>query len=249
MNAKIYAVFRGCDCAEDALLALQGEGIAPDDLSLLRKERATGLLGPLELDPAPVERTAPARSAAGSSLPRAEREGSDLFESHIGGGISTSSPDDDVSAVEEMDDAPEIAEDQLAPANGRSYGSEDVLDAAEFASSGYLHALRPGKAPFVREADSQITRLHAGSLHIEGDGPLSTAATTWAAERSPLPIEERLHLRLESEGIRLTDADSIVQAFRTAHPLLCIEVSLPELTAPARRALEEFGALAIWETP
>jgi len=178
MSWALYASFKNRDLAERTVGALLDAGVIPEDISLIAPTRESE---PHELvvdyEPALMMvdagmlGTAEVRYRSKS----AEVEGSDVYESKIGGGISTSSPDDDVSAIEEMEDAESIAEDLIHPAKGRSFGSEEFGDADAFAKFGTLNQLR-------RHAHHTIDNIHGSSeisafvepgLLILGDGPLA----------------------------------------------------------------------------
>src|SRR5688500_5835502 len=116
MDPTLFASYRDPDAAERAFNALLDAGVQPEDLSLLVNNFAEG--GPTTSS----DLTGTYDPAVGSALvdmtvgeAHIETEGSFVHESQIGGGINTSTREDSVSGVEEMDDGQAVAEDMIYP--------------------------------------------------------------------------------------------------------------------------------------
>lgn len=181
MTPVLYSAFRSRDQAAVTFGQLLEMGVLSEDLSLLfySNDRA----GESTLR---TRRTVDSGQTHLEELqfgpPRVEVEGLSEVESAIGGGISTSTFDDDVSAIEEMDDAADVAENVAEPVNERYYGEDDIEEAQRLAESGRFDATRPTSPSF-----SQVPEQHGrqgverpysvqviDGIVIAGDGPLAT---------------------------------------------------------------------------
>src|SRR5579862_548995 len=106
MQPTVFGSFSRAASAETLLGALIGAGAAPEDLSVVIRRNGIPLSDKFEEFTSGREMI-----ESGIEDPplyghaAIQAEGSDIYESEIGGGISTSTPDDDVSSVEEMDDS------------------------------------------------------------------------------------------------------------------------------------------------
>jgi hypothetical protein len=194
MDPTLFASFEDADAAERAFTALLDMGVQPEDLSLVVNTYAPG--GPplrdqngdmlAQYDP-PVANGLDHMTVG---YPREEDEGSDTLESRVGGGISTSTPDDAADRVNEMDDGQSVAEDQAYRENGRSYGAEQNHDVTEGALHGYFNTTEPDHATIgaISGPDDtpgptyEISAIEVPGLgRVLGDGTLATLATGAAA--------------------------------------------------------------------
>jgi hypothetical protein len=150
MQPTVYASFQDPVTAEELVGALLDEGVSPEDISLIAHSRHSSRFrqAPEALEVVDAGETK--EEMIGN--PRLEKEGSFRYESSVGGGISTSSREDSVSSVDEMDNGQEVAERMSRPVRGLSYGSEEALDIAEAAVTGFFHTTKPeGQPDFAGE--------------------------------------------------------------------------------------------------
>jgi hypothetical protein len=187
MQAIVYASFKDGERAEMAVGGLLDAGVAAEDISAVvnRKEIR-------ESDGGEVRETAEGLAMVDSGetgelggASRVQREGSMRFESHIGGGIATSTREDSVSGVEEMDDSQEFAENMSYPDAG-SYSSQEARDVAEGANTGYFDTTKPQNESLYGERTEEIGMTLSSGDDLEslivpglglvlGSGPLATA--------------------------------------------------------------------------
>ncbi len=244
---KVIAKFNHKTSAEEAFAALLAGGVGSSDLSLVVHARADGPLRQIDLsnghimDAPDAGFIDPAGEAGyigrGRGLPRISAEGSLVLESDVGGGISTSSPDDDVSMVEELDDSQSIAEEMLYPDSGESFGGQDAHDTERFANTGSLDFTGIGEGGLAgssRAEDGALESLyqdlsvivlpHFGVVY--GDGPLATELTAVAvrAQGAHDPGPEVSPI-LQLLGNCPSWADELTDCWQHGGALL--EVSLP----------------------
>ncbi len=209
---RILARFDKRIKGEEAFSALLGLGIAESDLSLLVPVETQGGFRQIDMgnggfmeapDAGFID---PASEAgyvgSGLGLPRIEAEGSMLLESSVGGGVSTSSPDDDVSSVQEMDDSESTAEAMLYPEAGESFSSQDAHDIERLAQTGSVDITGIGPSGVSGSAEAEEIALDSlyqdlsvillpGWGAVFGDGGLATDLTAAAikhkAARDPRP--------------------------------------------------------------
>jgi hypothetical protein len=179
--------------------ALLDEGVRPEDLSVVVEEgfssrvsNGDAMGGPPRLEAdliaKPTGREEMDYASTGEiemdrSYEAANNQRGVIYESEIGGGISTASPDDSVSSIEEMDDASEIAERTLDPLgdfdarNGPpSAMGPDPEDVPENLSRGGsptgIHGQEGGLGVGVLAA--LIPAVVPGVGVVMGDGPLAS---------------------------------------------------------------------------
>lgn len=184
----------------ELVAALLDEGVIPEDLSVVLDESFSDHLS----DSSPT----PSRSVLGEDLTADRSRGDSLnyarthneemepageasrsqtrpiYESEVGGGVSTSSTRDSVSAVEEMDESNEIAEELLHPQGARdvrTHGprSFSELDAEDVAGrvdvqgdTSAIHGYESGQAVGVLAA--LIPAVVPGLGVVMGDGDLAS---------------------------------------------------------------------------
>lgn len=177
MSVALYSTFKDRELAEQTVGALLDAGVIPEDISLVTRLAGSGSVDPayepaLQMVDAGKANLAELRYGPVSH----EEEGSDLYESQVGGGIATDEPDDDVSGPEEMDDSESVTEDLVQPIKGSSYSSEEFRDADSFAQFGSINSLRPRIAATPRSEVAPIDEISAiaePGLLILGDGHLA----------------------------------------------------------------------------
>lgn len=253
---QVIARFDRKTDAEGAFSALLAAGVAASDLSLIIHAKAEGPLRQIELsngelssapDAGFVDPAAEANFIGGGmGLPRLSAEGSMVFESKVGAGISTSSPDDDASTVAELDDSQTASEDMLYPASGESYGGLDAHDIERFTRTGKVDITGIGRSGISGSSLAEDTALeslyqdlsavilpHFGIAY--GDGKLATELTSVAIQssgaRDPSPDIGPIVHRM---GASASWTNDLVDCWESGGALL--EVSLPT---------EDFEALGI----
>lgn len=138
----IYATIHDLDMVGGILADLLEAGVSPEDLSAILPESYADRLEevmPVMRRPS-IEHDLDAGTdvreedfaALGDPIMESARDfvgggRAVIYESVVGGGISTATPDDDVSAIEEMDDSQSIAEEMLYPEGGRDTRSNESL--------------------------------------------------------------------------------------------------------------------------
>lgn len=244
---KIIAKFDHKTDAEEAFAALLAGGVAPSDMSLVVPVEIEGPLRQIDLsnghlmDAPDAGFIDPAGEAGfigrGMGSPRISAEGSMVLESEVGGGISTSTPADDVSYVEELDDSQSAAERMLYPDSGESFGGQDAHDIERFANTGSLDLIgigQDGIAGSSRAEDNALASLyqdlsvivlpHFGLVY--GDGMLATELTAIAFQsqgaRDPSPEMNPILYQL---GADHNWADQLASCWKQGGALL--EVTLP----------------------
>jgi hypothetical protein len=269
MQPTYYAAFLDAEKAETALTALRERGIASEDLSLLanssyinRREEAHLLSREEHLDEATdVHRTGisdahigataspqaePGFGGFGTEEPEGMGEGSYDLESRIGGGISTSTRDDSVSGVEEMDDAQLVAEDQLEPAAGISYGAQESGDVFVAARTGMFNTTKPtdasGQLNHEAEAfpDSELTVVDVPGLGLSiGDGPMATSALGFGSQEAGV---QSVTAFFEAQGMPREVASDYAEALKEGGGILAATIPEEVLSGnEVHELLEELG--------
>jgi hypothetical protein len=159
----LLSYFGSVDQAESAVTDLISEGLKEDDFALLllnsNSQEATEALEPLLAPQSP-----------GVTHLGDDTEGAADRESEIGAGIATSTPDDDVSGVEEMDDSESAAEDLMYPADDRDFADEEEAEVKLAADTGYFQTTGPDRSP-RRFADSTVDAIDLPGLGaLVGEG-------------------------------------------------------------------------------
>lgn len=236
MKAFLVSVPTAAETLEIAA-ALLDEGVRPQDLSVILDEDfgdrlsdsgPTALRGRIDEDLIVERQGRDDLTYAATHNPEMEPaiEASrqvmePLFESEVGGGISTASPRDSVSAVEEMDEASEFAEELLHPTGARdvrthgprSFSELDAEDIAGTVANGTtgtsIHGFEAGLGVGVLAA--LIPAVVPGVGVVLGDGDL---ASDLLGEED-LAIEEGLAPFLRRQGVPEPDVlrlESLVAA-------------------------------------
>jgi len=257
MLPTMFASYLSREQAERLVGALLEAGVPAEDLSVV-----------VRTDPSPPgEKTHLCESRDGLAIVDSgegnspmfghsakETEGSFLYESRIGGGISTSSPDDDVSTVDEMDDSQTAAEEMSYPANAKSYSSQERLDVTRATNTGFFNTTDPGleglgltdtgeESYGIHESDISSVIVPGVGLVI-GDGALATSlvGAGVATEVGGAPAATILEY-LEDTGVPYELAFMLAKDFRTGGAIVAIATPPGGLDLEiTQRLLEENGA-------
>ena len=114
MTTILYAGYESFENAERVFGELLELGVPPEDMSLVcsfKRRSPQALEDALKMVDSGQVHFDEVRLGPG----RFEAEGLEGLESSVGAGIATSTYDDDVSAVEEMEDAQDVAENLAEP--------------------------------------------------------------------------------------------------------------------------------------
>jgi hypothetical protein len=195
MKAYLVSVTDAAHTLELASALLE-EGVRPEDISIVVDESVSErVMGTSNGNGFPkVERDLLTRDEdedldyASTGNPEMERAADDsldphvpLYESEIGGGISTASPSDSVSAIEEMDDSESIAEEMMDPLGtfdirdqgAETPGLEDVPGrTSRFSSPTGIHGQEAGVGVGLLAA--LMPAVVPGVGLVLGDGPLAS---------------------------------------------------------------------------
>jgi hypothetical protein len=181
------AAFRTPELTELAASDVLEQGVSGEQLSVVLDASAGARVFSLEGgDGAPIYVEDDLAVGHEGQMPASERY---LYESPVGGGISTSTPDDDVSGIGEMDDGQSVAEDFLYPIGPIDRRSEEEDDpneeSADFVSRTDITehgTLAPGgavKGADFGESSSLFAMLTVQDIadvgYVLGDGELATA--------------------------------------------------------------------------
>lgn len=223
----LYSTFRDRDLAERIVGTLLDAGVIPEDISLVARLDVGG--DQIETNYEPALRMVDAGKTNLSEMRYGtvahEEEGSDLYESQVGGGIATDEPDDDVSAPEEMDESQSVAEDLTQPVRGASYGSEEFRDADAFAEYGSLNALQTHKTlvgePGVVPID-EISAIAEPGLLILGDGHLALELLGLTVNGHSDPPQEAVFRALVRVGVPEETAGILVQKLEGKGAILSV---------------------------
>jgi hypothetical protein len=239
MHPLLIAQFPSDDLGRLAYADLLETGLTSTDLSLV-------LLSPEAKGKPHFNGHSPETSTSSAlglgAVPMKEAEGSFMYESHVGGGISTSGPDDDVSSVDELDNSQEIAEESLYPASGQSYSEQDEGDRAA-ANTGFFATTIPQKRHRARLPEAPDSDLILpGLVEVIGEGTLAsqlynmTTFQTWRGFADDL-------LEL---GVSDAFVVNVMRSLRAHGSLLSIDFWLPHLSLEEASVwLERLGATRI----
>ena len=140
-------------------------------------------------------------------------EGTSDHESRIGGGIETVTPDDDVSAIEEMDDSETMAESMLYPASGHSIGGEEATDIEHFTESGFMDS-NPKPDRHAKHAERMLDEFEIPGLGIVigegGFGESLLEASISEGLPGVLSIINRYNSQVDSAPISVAHGGSIL---------------------------------------
>lgn len=230
MTWILYAHFASTEQAETALANVLDLGVAPEDVSLV------ALAGERSVNEARLEiesrRTHAEELRYG--FVRAESEGRDEFESAVGGGISTSEPEDAVSGVEEMDDGPDVAEDLTEPVRQEYFGTEDLEDVDRLAERGTIDSTRPTGEGFdsvtlpysASSEDDGLSVEIRGGLMIVGDGALATQLLVMELNGHPEDPSDAVKQSLYKLGVAPPEAIAMGGQIEVGGAVLAVSETL-----------------------
>ena len=237
--------------------ALLDEGVKPEDLSVVVDESYAERVSAEDSRAAPPRLESdlvidPPRGDALTfastgdiemerSYESADNRNGILYESEIGGGISTASFDDSVSGIEEMDSSEEMAEEILHPLGDLDERSESAIgkdpDPIEVPGSTLphssptgIHGVEGGLAVGVLAA--LIPAVVPGLGVVMGDGPL---ASDLLAEEERA-IEKGISPFLEAQGLDEPEATRFEATLASGGGIL--EVSAASGEASHRQILD-----------
>lgn len=234
--------------------ALLDEGVLPEDLSVILDESYSDRIsGSSRMNGVPrIQRDLLADEEdanldyAGSGNPEMERASDDslspreaLYESEIGGGISTARPEDAVSSVEEMDDSQLVAEEMMDPLGTLDFRDqgpetpslEDVPGrTSRFSTATGIHGQEAGVGVGLLAA--LMPAVVPGVGMVMGDGPL---ASDLLAEEDRA-IDQGVAPFLRAQGLHETDANKFEATLASGGGIL--EVSAASGQASGRQVME-----------
>lgn len=229
MTRILYCGYFDREAAERAFGELLEEGVAAEDMSLVAKALASAKI---------EERRARRMVDSGQVHPeelrncpgRLQGEGLPGLESAIGAGISTNTFNDDVSAIEEMDDAPSVAEEVAEPISGQWYGMEELQDAERFAALGTIDATRPSSPGFGTarasaakpRAERPFSNNVVGRMLILGDGALATGVLASRLVDAKVGPTQTLKDNLFRNGVGLSTIIALADIFDAGGAVLAV---------------------------
>jgi hypothetical protein len=238
--------------------ALLEEGVEPDDLSVVLDEAfaskleglgSNGAHGRVQSDLVTDRDGNKDFDYRGTGDPEMERaiESVDdheapLYESEIGGGVSTATYDDDVSGVEEMDDSEEASEEMIQPLGDRDVRernprkadpSETVAQTGRGSTPSGIHGKEAGMGVGVLAA--LIPAVVPGVGVVMGDGPL--AADLLAEEDKA--IEEGVGPFLRGQGLSAGEASQFESALASGGAILEVAAASGEASGRQVRSVLE----------
>jgi hypothetical protein len=258
MDPTLFAAFCNPGSGERAFSDLLDIGVQPEDLSLVISSKANGGQAIETSDRAVVYDAGSVNGlnnfVAGHQ--RIENEGSFVHESSIGGGISTSSRNDSVSGVEEMDDSQKAAEDELYPETGRPYSYQEAHDVAEAANKGFFNTTEPDEPTIGAiggpddgpEITFDVSSINVNGIgRVIGDGTLATLATG-AAVAANTGGESAVGLSdyLVDAGVPSEEVDDFYAPFSEGGAILAATIRPGDANAlTAEELLTRLGAAVV----
>jgi hypothetical protein len=244
--STFFAAFPDLTLAERVISKLLSQGVPPDDISVLAhvsEERLKSGLGvpPQEMQTALTDASYyVGRPDDPAQPPKSKAPRDYLEQSDIGYGISSSSPNDDVSSVDEMDDSQSAAEALLEPSELRSYGSRED-EGLEEAADGKFPTRVPEIDDFRQDFGPDSTDVARSLESVEvprfglvmGGGALATAAISREGASTDLMNF------LQDEGMSVSEAQDFLSEFRRGKTILAVAVVPGEVDAPRVEELAE----------
>ncbi len=260
--STFYATFDDTARARELVRTLLRSGVASDDLSLvLRAEDADGL--PSDTLGTEDEGMIESVSSVGDATAFVGREDdptpndpfaadapfagyTSVYESNIGGGISTVEKGRNVDSVDQMDDSQSAAEDMISPPHEISQSEHEKDDIALTLQTGF-----PTPVPVI---DNDLTDVEGpaqdqyeegmdaitvpGFGTLIGGGALATAALDFMNPES-VGISDSLVTHLRDEGVPRERAQTYQEAFEQGAALLAVAIVPGEISAGVVESLAE----------
>jgi len=221
----VFAWFANRNAADLALTDMFAVGFTDQDFTLVEPL-------PASADPADESLEASLATTPGGSVVRAAPD-----ESEVGGGIATSSANDDVSQVEEMDDSESAAEDLLYPRGGRSFGDEETAELDNAANHGF-QTTEEETLP-LRRAEIPYTEIDLPGLgRLIGEGSFGTALLE-ARYRGGIPAVRRWLWGENAKGIEGDGCVLALDITPNSPPLDELEASLQQAGAKLIQHMED----------
>lgn len=234
--SAVIATFRDIPSGVRAVRDLLSGGIEADDISFVaRTGNVNGHIGKLEdasymigRSDDPIDNPAAGMREGGPQRTRY------VVESPIGAGIATSSPDDDASTLDEMDDSQSAEDDLFTPAEDRPQSRHEVDDLQLTLETGFpTPMLEPdpvtdaGVTP-DHELDESLDVVRvAGFGVVMGGGSFATAALDLIVPGDLARFESFL----ESEGVPTNAAKQAIGVLEFGGGLLAV-AAIPGETDP-----------------
>jgi hypothetical protein len=227
--STLIASFPDLSTARNVLKSLLSDGMSPDDISLigghLEGRAGEGSPGLGKLGDASV-----IVGREDDPMESEDNGRASLAESNVGGGISTSGPDDDVSDVGEMDDSQSAEDSQSGLSDNQSTDDRESDELRRAFNTGFP----TGVAGVDSSGGSRITPDHDldGSLdtmtipgfgYVMGGGALATIALDFA-DLPPIESCNTFRSFLEGEGVSEEIADSMLLNVRDGGAVLAVEI-------------------------
>ncbi|HVL38112.1 MAG TPA: hypothetical protein VM328_01855 [Fimbriimonadaceae bacterium] len=225
MQPTLYATFDALGPAQAALATLLRRGVQPEDVSLICRRPTNGSREPQLLDDLEGIDTAP--EGESGFRPPIESEGSYVYEGRRGGGIATSTRDDSVSGVEEMDEGQEAAEDMIYPSSGTSFSSQEGHDVGMAATTGFFQTTRPSEGtigtPLPSDKDLDALEEELSPMLVPGIGiVIGSGALATFAETERGDIAQHL----VEQGVPEENAQDYAREYRSGKALLAVAVPI-----------------------
>jgi len=259
MQPTVFGSYSRKEAAESLLGALLEAGVAPEDLSVVVRADGQvkrgdnleeGVTGLMMVDSGQTNALMYGHVAIQS-------EGSEIYESRVGGGISTSTPDDDVSSVEEMDDSQDAAEQMTYPATEHSYSEQEEFDTLGATNSGFFNTTKPGieglglvdsgEGRGMEMVSELSSVMLPGFALVLGDGALATAMMG-AGVAAVVGGRPAAHLQdyLEDQAVPHDLAFMMARDFEAGGAIVAVAVPPGGLDSEVlRQILETNGAMNV----
>jgi hypothetical protein len=264
--SMFYASFREASKAQQVALALLTEGVQPDDISVVAHESTASQMGVGTIGLQTDEATEPLEDATAfvgraddpdqdSVIPEARDSNSYIYqqESQVGAGIATSTPDDNASRYDEMDDIETAESEMIYAPSDRPHSRHEANDLQLTLETGFPTGVPviddfaqqrlPGEAAIAHGLDT-ITLPGFGV--VMGGGPLATAALDMAKGENASGTEP-LEGFLTEEGVPPRAAREIIEQVRQGGAVLAVALVPGEIDPThveelaTRNGATEFG--------
>jgi hypothetical protein len=230
--STFYASFPEPAKAQYVALTLLSEGIQPDDISVVAHANGTeAALVAEEIEPSEDATAFVGREDdpdQDSLIPEVRDSTSYMVqrEAATGGGIATSTPDDNVSRYEEMDDIEAAESDMLDQPADRPHSRHEVDDLQLTMSTGF-----PTNVPVIDDFEPQRLPGESALTHgleaikvpglgvVMGGGALATAALDLSDGSADA---KRLVSHLQDEGVPPQAAEGILEELQHGGAVLAV---------------------------
>jgi hypothetical protein len=259
--STFYAVFQDPAKGRLAVMALLGQGVPTDDISLVARGDRTAFgkaPTPEETGSRPMaDATSFVNTANDPVIDEMSPQGSmsemkyAAVESPIGGGISTGSPSDAGGTVDESDDSQWLAEDNLEPGVSASQGDREVHDLELAIDTGFptktmgLDGTSKSSVPAIEDLERSIDAIDIPGFGVViGSGPLATAVLDYG-DGDPSDDMPEMMKYFRDEGVPDETAHSYLDFLDKGQAILAVGLVPGEVESLLVEAVaDEFGAFA-----